>query len=184
MSTDPFAGAWTLNLTKSSFTVPAPRSWVQQIQCSAEGLSLAEQITTADGSQMNISLRAFFDGKDYPVSGSRFVDSIVYARPDAHTISAIGRQNGAVSMRHSSALSADGDSYTMSLSLFSGGRQIASANLVFEKFSQKQDGADSSAPSCTALILSLWTLRLCVKLLSLVSASQPQHRHQFLHARR
>jgi hypothetical protein len=67
------------------------------------------------------------------VNGSRFVDAIAYTRIDPRTISAIGKQKGSVSLRHTSTLSPEGDSYTMSLSLYSGEREIATGTLVFGK---------------------------------------------------
>jgi hypothetical protein len=133
MPTDPFTGTWTLNFHKSSFTFPAPRSWVQHIQCSEQGISLNEEVATSDGDEMNISLEAEFNDGEYPVSGSGLVDAIAYRRPDSRTISAAGKQNGAVSMRQTCVVAEDGKSYMMSLSLFSNNHQTGSATLVFER---------------------------------------------------
>jgi hypothetical protein len=130
---DPLTGNWTLNLSKSTLNVPPPRFWVQHIQSNEHELSLREEIISADGLPMTVSLRAAFDGKDYPVTGSHYVDTIAYSRLDARTLSAVGKQQGSVFLRESITVSPEGDTLSLALTVFSGDHQIAAGTLVFVK---------------------------------------------------
>ena len=47
-----------------------------QIRASDSDVSHREEITTSDGSEMTVILRATFDGEDYEVNGSPLMDAI------------------------------------------------------------------------------------------------------------
>jgi hypothetical protein len=132
-SNDPFTGTWTFNPSKSALSFPAPRSWLQHVQSNAHELMLREDIVLADGTEFTVSLQAGFDGKDYPVAGSRYVDTMAYTRPELRTILGFDKQNGSITRRGTVSVSPAGDSLTILLSLYSGGREFATGTLVFAK---------------------------------------------------
>jgi hypothetical protein len=98
-SGDPFTGPWTLNPSKSALSFPAPRFWLQHVQSNAHELILREDIVLEDGTEFTVSLQAGFDGKDYPVAGSRYVGTMAYTRPELRTILGLGKQNGSITLR-------------------------------------------------------------------------------------
>jgi hypothetical protein len=77
-----------------------------------------------------VTIQARFDGKEYPVKGSSFVDSIAYTRAD-NTITGTGWKGGVVSLRETIAANPKGDTLTATFSLYGGGRQVGSGVAVF-----------------------------------------------------
>lgn len=131
-SSDPFTGTWTFNVSRSSFSFPAPRSWVQHVQSNPQELTLREELALSDGTQLSVFLRAAFDGKDYSVTGSPYADTIAYTCPSPTTILGVGKQKGSITLRDTVSVSAGGDSLTILLSLYSGDREFATGTLVFD----------------------------------------------------
>jgi hypothetical protein len=83
---DPFTGAWRFNPQLSKVSTQSPRSWIQEILVNSDNVHVRETIVKADGSETVVSLRAKFDGEDYPVEGSPGTDTIAYTRVDRNII--------------------------------------------------------------------------------------------------
>ncbi len=109
---DPFSGTWKLNLQKSKFTSPVPRSQTALIQADAAGLRIREEVVTDTGEKLTITVDARFDGKDYPITGAPFADAVAYERVDSRTIRGVGKKSGRVVMRETVVVSADGKTVT------------------------------------------------------------------------
>ena len=91
---DPFSGAWTLNLLKSKLPPPLPRSQIVHIKANRTGIHVREEVVNEDGRSMTVTVKAKFDGKDYPVSGSPSADSVAYRRIDSHTLKGVVKKAG------------------------------------------------------------------------------------------
>jgi hypothetical protein len=78
-------GTWKLNLEKSKFNPgPGPKSLTQTAEAVEDGVKWTSTGEAADGTPINISFTAKYDGKDYPITGGR-ADSIAIKEVDANT---------------------------------------------------------------------------------------------------
>lgn len=130
---DPFSGVWKLNLSKSKLTPPIPKSQTARVDAGASGIRISEEIVSDTGERMNISVDAKFDGKDYPIKGSPFADSVSYQRIDRFTIKGVGKKAGKVIMHETVVISPDGKTMTGTYSgTDTSGKQFT-AVAIFEK---------------------------------------------------
>src|SRR5438105_6139641 len=82
---DNFLGTWKLNLEKSKFDPgPPPKSMTVTIEAAEDGVKVTTTGESADGTPINGSFTAKYDGKDYPVTGGP-ADSIATKEVDANT---------------------------------------------------------------------------------------------------
>jgi hypothetical protein len=93
---DPFTGTWAFVPAESHWPGPPPRSWLQDITCSAERIHVVERIESATGEHTSHSVDAAFDGREYAVTGSAQVETIAYTRPERSRIDGVGRKAGRV----------------------------------------------------------------------------------------
>lgn len=130
---DPFSGTWVLNLSKSKLPPPLPQSQTSRIKASSKSIRIREAIINDKGERMSITVDAKFDGKDYPIVGSPFVDTVTYQRVDSHSLKGIVKKAGQVVTREEATVSPDGKTLT---GTYSGtdltGKQVT-AVAVFEK---------------------------------------------------
>ena len=116
------------------------KSQVATVVVDGSSIQVTEELVTGSGERMTISVSARFDGKDYPVKGSPFADSVAYQRVGPRTIQGVGKKDGKVVMRETVVVSADGRSMT---GTYSGtdatGKQAATATAVFDRRERRQD---------------------------------------------
>jgi hypothetical protein len=105
---DPFSGTWVLNLPKSKIPPPAPKSQIARVIVDASGIEISEELVGNSGEQLNIHTKAKFDGKDYPVTGTPYADTVAYQRPDRNTIKGIAKKAGKVIAHETIVISPDG----------------------------------------------------------------------------
>ncbi len=130
---DPFTGTWALNTSKSRLPPPIPKSQIAHVVVDASGIQITEELVTGEGERMTISVKARFDGKDYPITGSPFADSVAYQRPDRNTIKGVGKKDGKVVMHETVVVSTDGTIMTGTYSGTDATGKQAAAVAVFEK---------------------------------------------------
>jgi hypothetical protein len=106
---DPFTGHWTLDHESSRFAVPAPAECTQDIEASADGMRVTERIVGATGAVIEHSVDARFDGAEYAVNGSPFVDTMTYTRPSLRRIDGVARKAGVVVFTETVVVSDDGE---------------------------------------------------------------------------
>jgi hypothetical protein len=105
---DPFTGTWQLNLAKSKLSPPVPRSVVSYIECGGKSASVREDIVDATGQRQTATVKAAFDGKDYPIVGSPLADAVSYQRIDSHTLKGTRKKGGKVPVYETVVVSPDG----------------------------------------------------------------------------
>src|SRR5215831_487330 len=94
---DPELGTWTLNPVKSTYQPGPPlKSQMRTIEKAGEGQRLHNVTVTADGTNAVVGYAAKFDGKEYPVTGSPYGDTVTLKRIDSHTVEAIVKKDGKV----------------------------------------------------------------------------------------
>ena len=105
---DLFSGTWKLNIAKSKLTPPIPRSHRAIIHADSSGVRVREEIVEADGEPVTVTFECNFDGKDYPVTGSAFADTVAMTRVDGHTIKSVVKKDGKVILSETEVVSQDG----------------------------------------------------------------------------
>jgi len=82
-------GTWKLNMEKSKFTPSAPvKSLTSTREASDGGLKVTTTGEQANGTPINASYTAKYDGKEYPVTGAPY-DTIAIKQVDANTFTAM-----------------------------------------------------------------------------------------------
>jgi hypothetical protein len=94
---DPELGTWTLDPAKSRYQPGPPlRSQIRTVEKADRGQRLRNVTTTSDGTNAVVAYTAKFDGKDYPVTGSPYGDTVSLKRVDSRTVEAIVKKEGKV----------------------------------------------------------------------------------------
>jgi len=130
---DPFSGFWRLNLAKSNLPPPLPKSQTSLIEATAEKISVKEEVINEKGEVLVITGEARFDGKDYPVHGTPFADTIAYERIDARTLKGWAKKGGKIVTRETVTVSPDGKTLTGSYSGTDATGKQVTATAVFDK---------------------------------------------------
>lgn len=112
---DASIGTWSLNVAKSTYKPgPPPVAETRIYQAQPKGVRTTVKTTWADRLTTTVEYPANYDGKDYPVEGSRDVDVVALTRMDdftsAATLKHAGREIG-VARR---VVSRDGKTMTIS----------------------------------------------------------------------
>jgi len=106
-----FVGTWKLNLEKSKFNPgPPPRAQIIVVESTERGMKGTATGESADGTPMNTSFTAKYDGKDYPVTDATTgtpaghhtrsgFDSIAIKQVDANTQTFTTKKDGKVVSR-------------------------------------------------------------------------------------
>jgi hypothetical protein len=92
---DPVLGTWKLNVEKSKFR-PGP-GWQSQIrvyQISPAGVSVTWTGLDAKGEKMQVSYTYKYDGRDYPMAGSRSYDTLNAVRVGPLTVKSEEKRSG------------------------------------------------------------------------------------------
>lgn len=130
---DPFTGTWQLNLAKSKLSPPVPRSVVSYIECDGTSVSVREEIVDANGQRQTATVKAAFDGKDYPIVGSPLADAVSYQRIDSDTLKGTSKKGGKVMVYETVVVSPDGKTMTATYSGADAEGQQVTGTAVFEK---------------------------------------------------
>lgn len=107
MSVQSFAGTWKLNLAKSEIP-PITKSQILTIDTDGVHVTMTEELTNDKGETLIITVEGKFDGRDYPVKGTPFADTVSYRLLNPQTIEGIAKKNGRVCVRETAVLSQDG----------------------------------------------------------------------------
>jgi hypothetical protein len=92
---DASLGTWKLNVPKSTFKPgPPPVAETRIYQAQQKGVKTTVKTVWADGMSTTVEYPANYDGKDYPVTGSRDVDAVALTREDDFTSAATLKHAG------------------------------------------------------------------------------------------
>jgi hypothetical protein len=87
-------GTWKLNMEKSKFSPSAPvKSLTATRETSDDGVKVTMTGERADGTPINGSYTAKYDGKEYPVTGAPY-DSIALKQVNANTFTSSQKNSG------------------------------------------------------------------------------------------
>jgi hypothetical protein len=113
-------------------TPPVPKSDIAVVDADENGLKLNEDIITDKGEALKISYEAKFDGKDYPVTGDPFSDSVSYQRVNANTLKGQTKKGGKVASDAMIVVSKDGKTTTVNYTDYSQAKP-AKGTSVYDK---------------------------------------------------
>ena len=74
---DPVLGAWKLNLAKSKYATPPPKSMTVTIAAAERGYAFTVDAIGPDGQPQRWGFTSAFDGAESPVSDNPQIDSVV-----------------------------------------------------------------------------------------------------------
>jgi hypothetical protein len=130
---DPLSGTWALNPSKSKIPPPVPKSQIARVVVDASDIEITEEIVNESGERLTIHVKAKFDGKDYPITGTPFADAGAYRRVNRNTIKGVAKKAGKVIMHETVVVSPDGKSMTGTYSGTDATGKQVTAVAVFEK---------------------------------------------------
>lgn len=133
--TDPQAGTWVLDVSKSKYAPgQAPRSQTAVYTASANGLKVVATGTDAAGKPTNTEFTVTFDGKEHPAKGSPDFTTISAKRIDSHTIEYTRKGAGKVQQTARRTVSKDGKIATLTVTGVDGqGRKIDRVQIYVKK---------------------------------------------------
>src|SRR6266436_5965307 len=133
-TTDPRMGTWKLNVAKSQFSPgPPPQSLTVKVEPSGQGEKVTAEFVNADGTRTTTQYTANFDGKDYPLTGSRIADTVSLKRIDARTTVRTDKKGGKVAQTLRRVVSQDGKTMTVTTKGTNAEGQAVNNVAVFNK---------------------------------------------------
>jgi hypothetical protein len=101
---DAIIGSWEVNLggnstkeTRYAPGFPAPRSQIWNFEAvGAEGFKYTEDTVGLDGKSAHVEYTAQMDGKDYPVTGDPYRDTVALKRLKPHMVEGTSKKAGQV----------------------------------------------------------------------------------------
>jgi hypothetical protein len=130
-------GTWKLNAAKSKYTGVAPfKSRTITIESQEGGIKSHSEGVAGDGSPIDYSYSAKYDGKDNPITGSgapNGADSVSLKRIDANMTESTFKKGGKVVNTGRTSISKDGKVRTITAKGTGPDGKPTSVHLVFEK---------------------------------------------------
>jgi hypothetical protein len=133
-SKDPFVGNWRLNVAKSKYSSPAPKSTTSTYETAGKGYRVSVRTEPASGPVQQWSYTTNLDGMDAPVTGNNpNADAIAVKRLDATTLELVNKKGGKVTTTQRNVVSADGKTRTVTTTGIDAQGQKVNNVAVFEK---------------------------------------------------
>jgi hypothetical protein len=113
---DPVVGAWKLNVEKSRYVTPAPKSMTVTIAPAARGYAFTIEAIGADGQLQKWGYVSAFDGAETPVTNNPAIDSVI-ASTTANGTSVRYKKAGSVITTTTSTVSDDGKTLVVTMTI-------------------------------------------------------------------
>ena len=112
LAADPHVGTWKLNVAKSKYSYPAPKSSTIKVTAQKNGIKSVSDSVDAEGQATHVEFTARYDGKDYPVTGIQAIDTIAFRKIKARTFDVVAKKAGKEIGTAREVFSKDGKTYT------------------------------------------------------------------------
>jgi uncharacterized protein (DUF2147 family) len=110
---DPIVGTWKLNLAKSNqVATNSFQAAIASIEARHGGIKNTADIISAHGEKIHLEATVKYNGKDYPVNGDPYTDTVAIKRLDARHADSILKKNGRVVGTVQNVISPDGKTWT------------------------------------------------------------------------
>ena len=126
------AGTWQLNREQSDIP-PVTKSQVVVLETDGVSVKMREILVNDKGESLTISFNGKFDGRDYPVSGTPFADTVSYRLLAPNTIEGVAKKNGVVVVKEMAMLSDDGKTLRVTYVSVDGEGNSLTSHGVFER---------------------------------------------------
>ena len=140
LGADMFSGTWKMNVAKSKFTTPAPKSGTSKIEAVDGGLKIVADGENAEGKKTHTEYTLKFDGKDYPdkvmLDGKidpNGADMISGKKIDDNTWETVTKLKGKVLVTARSVISKDGKTRTLTQTGKDGQGRTVNNTAIYEK---------------------------------------------------
>jgi hypothetical protein len=127
-----FAGTWRLNAQRSDLP-PVTTSQVLVIETDGHAVTMREELVNDRGETLIISVAGRFDGRDYPVTGTPFADTVAYRLLDPRTIEGVAKKDGRVCVTETAVLADDGGTVHVTYRSIDGHGNALTSHGVFER---------------------------------------------------
>ena len=104
-----------------------------KVEASGQGEKVPTESVSADGTRVAAQYVANFDGKDYPLTGSPFADTVSLKRIDPRTTERIDKKAGAAAQTLRRVVSQDGKTMSVTVRGKNGQGQDVNNTLVFDR---------------------------------------------------
>lgn len=132
-SADPIIGTWVLNVAKSKFTGPAPKSESRTYVVAGKEIKATSTGVDAEGKPTAGGWTIVSDGKDVPLTGNPDADVLSLKQIDAFSTEFALKKAGKVVITGTRTISRDGTVMTITNKGTNAKGQAVNDVLVFEK---------------------------------------------------
>ena len=133
-ATDPAMGTWTLNSDKSRYKPGPPfRSLVVKFEPAGDGVKMTNELVNAEGISIKSRYTAYYDGKDYPISGLPNIDTVALTKLAGGAVHRTDKQGERIVQTFVRSVAADGATMTIRQRGTSGSGEAYDNFLVFDK---------------------------------------------------
>jgi hypothetical protein len=112
-----FNGIWKLNLEKSDIP-PITKSQVLTIKTDGFKVTMTEELTNDNDELLIVSLTGNFDGKDNPVIGTPFADTVSFRLLNQNSIEGIAKKDGRICVKENAVLLDDKNTVNVTYLIF------------------------------------------------------------------
>lgn len=131
---DAWLGTWKLNLAKSSYPGPAPRSGTSRFEAfSGGGVKVISDGVDAGGRATHNEVVTNFDGKPVKLKGTDPPVTLAFARIDDHRYELVTRVGGRISATSVGSIAADGRTRTVVTRSLGANGQWVTSTAVYER---------------------------------------------------
>jgi hypothetical protein len=109
----PLIGTWRLNLDKSKFTPPPPRSITLNFTQDGQNIRNTSQVIEENGNSSSTVFLHIYDGQPHPTTGSARYDATAYLRVGANTFIFSRSKAGKLVQIGTGVVSQDGKTFTV-----------------------------------------------------------------------
>jgi hypothetical protein len=128
------SGVWKLNPARSKYNPgPGPKSLTETIVLSKKRYKVDANGTAADGKPIHIGFDAKFDGKEYPMNGVPWADTLSVKWIDSDTPQIIQKKGATVTMIITCKVSSNRKTRTCTLKGTDGQARTANHVVVFDR---------------------------------------------------
>jgi len=133
-ATNEHSGTWKMNPAKSRHSSgPGFKNLTETVELDENHYRVDANGTAADGKPVHIEFNAKFDGKDYPIIGVSWADTVSVKWIDAHTPQMTQKKDGQVTRTITCRVSKDGKTRTCTLKGKSEQEHDVNDAVVFER---------------------------------------------------
>jgi hypothetical protein len=119
----PFSGAWKFNPSKGHPTPPIPKSVVAHVQADGENFKFSQEGVDDKDQPFQASYEAKFDGKEYPITGDPYIDSVSLQWVNEGEIKFVIKKAGTVVSKLDVVVSKDGKTTTVNTTDYIQGKE-------------------------------------------------------------